>query len=82
MLWRTYKIIGGLKTKIPLLQDTIDNSILYTNENKSENLAQNFENVHLHVYNQHSPIKQDIEQIYPINFSISSHIPILHSKNN
>ena len=58
LLRQTYKITGGFKTKIPILQDKIYNSI-YTNEEKLEGLARNLKNVHTHA--QHSPIEEDIE---------------------
>ena len=59
--WETYKISGGSTNKIPIPQDAMNNTIHYTNEEKAESLAKNFELVHLNTCNTHSPIEQEIE---------------------
>ena len=60
-LWQTYKLIRTSKTKYPILQDTSNNTTLYTDHEKAEGFAQMFEQVHLRAYHTHSPIQQEIE---------------------
>ena len=60
-LWQTYKLIRTSKTKYPILQDTSNNTTLYTDHEKAEGLAQMFEQVHLKAYHTHAPIQQEIE---------------------
>ena len=69
---QTYRVIGSSKTKIPVLQNITHNTIHYTDEEKSEGFAGNFEQVQLNAHNTYSSLKQQIEhkatfirKIYP-----------------
>ena len=59
-LWQTYKIIGGIKTRIPVLQDTTHNIIHYTDK-KSPRVYTQFRQVHLNDYHTYSALHQQIE---------------------
>ena len=62
-LWQTFEITGSEKTPIPILQNSTSHTSHYTDEEKAESLAVNFEKIHNSAQNTTSLTKHDMERL-------------------
>ena len=63
-LWQTFNIISLKETREnPVLQNPTSHTFHYTNKEKAERLAVNFEKIHNFARNTTSPIEHDIERL-------------------
>ena len=61
-LWQTYKLTGGAKTKIPVINDTQNGNTYYGDHQKAEAITENFAEIHDKAHKSTSPLDTQVEQ--------------------